>query len=97
MLEPNNIVGHDSAKWLPWLDDLAACSLRDYDMAAVPPTLIVHGSEDIVTSYKQAEALHRALPSVRLELFSGCAHAPQLHNRRKVRQYIEDHVRNHVV
>ncbi len=45
------------------------------DRAAVPPTLIVHGSDDVVIPAANADLLARRWPGAQVELFEGCAHA----------------------
>ena len=38
------------------------------------PVLIVRGAEDLITSPRQAETMHRLLPQSDLEVFPGCGH-----------------------
>ncbi len=41
----------------------------------MPPTLIVHGNDDVVIPAGNADRLARRWPGARVELFEGCAHA----------------------
>ncbi len=98
LLEPHNAVGHDSARWLPWLEDMAARPLHDArELRSVPPALIMHGKEDAILSHRQAWALHAVLPGSRLELFDACGHAPHLHDTPRVKRLIEEHAARHVL
>ena len=38
------------------------------------PTLVIHGTEDQMLSYKNAEAIARAIPGARLEILDGVGH-----------------------
>jgi pimeloyl-ACP methyl ester carboxylesterase len=38
------------------------------------PVLIVRGAEDLITSPRQAETMHRLVPQSELEVFPGCGH-----------------------
>jgi pimeloyl-ACP methyl ester carboxylesterase len=38
------------------------------------PVLIVRGAEDIITTPRQAETMHRLMPQSDLEVFPGCGH-----------------------
>ena len=38
------------------------------------PTLVIHGTEDEMLSYRNGEAIARAIPGARLELLDGVGH-----------------------
>lgn len=86
MREVMSQLGHhldvdNTNRWLPWLDALAAGSLRDTDFSAAPPTTIIHGEADAVVPIAQGEALARQLPDARLIRWEGTGHAPHLHDK----------------
>jgi 3-oxoadipate enol-lactonase len=58
----------------------------------VPPTLVLHGSEDIVIPPANAEALAARWPSARVELFAGCGHAVMAQEPARVAAAIRAHV-----
>src|SRR5207302_1837465 len=41
------------------------------------PTLVIHGSEDNVVDYRNAELLAERIPGARLELIPGTGHSPE--------------------
>ena len=58
---------------------------------AVPPTLIVHGNDDVVIPAGNADRLARRWPGARVELFEGCAHAVMAQEPRRVAAAIHAH------
>lgn len=78
----------NTARWLPWLDDLAAYTLEHTDLSAIPETLILHGEEDAIVPIAQSEKLVKRLKSGILERWKACAHAPHLHDSETFRARI---------
>ncbi len=72
-----------------WLEQLAMIRACDMDMAGFPPTAIVHGERDIIAPPEHAQYLHKAIVGSELHLLEGCAHAPHLHDARKLREIVE--------
>lgn len=60
------------------LNILLTLDLRDAVGAIAQPTLIVHGTHDLLTPLPAAQWLAQALPAARLEVVPGAAHAPFL-------------------
>jgi pimeloyl-[acyl-carrier protein] methyl ester esterase len=81
----------DTARWLPWLDDLAETSLRGVDASALPPTLLIYGTEDAIVPIAQAEKMHQLLPQATVSRWVGAAHAPHLHDAARVLHEIASH------
>jgi 3-oxoadipate enol-lactonase len=54
-------------------------AIRSHDTSArlgtiTAPTLVLHGTEDQMLSYRNGEAIARAIPGARLEIFDGTGH-----------------------
>ncbi len=79
----------DTARWLPWLQQLGAGSLRDVDLAALPPTLIIHGTNDHIVPIAQGEMLAGRIPGAQLQRWEEAGHAPHLHDKLRLLQVIE--------
>lgn len=85
------------ARWLPWLDALAEYQTDAGRLASAPPTLIIHGMNDAIVPMAQSEALARALPQAKLNLWEGAGHAPHLHDAARLRAEIAAHRALHAV
>ena len=59
--------------------------------AGVPPTLVLHGTEDVVIPPANAGALAERWPGAKVELFEGGAHAVMAQDPRRVAAAIRDH------
>lgn len=81
----------NTARWLPWLDDLGEHSLQGVDTSAMPPTLLIYGTEDAVVPVKQGEKMLEILPQATLSRWEGAAHAPHLHDATRVLHEIATH------
>lgn len=81
----------NTARWLPWLEELAAYSLHAADLAAIPPTLLVHGTEDAIVPLAQSEVLAQRLPDATLVRWEGVAHAPHLRDAMRLLHDIAVH------
>lgn len=81
----------DPEHWLPWFDALGQVSLHGVDLSALPPTLIVHGTEDAIVPLAQATLLAQAIPHAQLDLWSDVAHAPQLHDATRLNAAMATH------
>ena len=88
---------HNTARFLPWLDDLAAYSLADENLASVPPTLIIHGMNDAIVPHAQGEKLQQILPQAQLSSWAEVGHAPHVHDAARLRAEIEHHRALHKV
>jgi pimeloyl-[acyl-carrier protein] methyl ester esterase len=60
------------------LNILSALDLRDAVSAITQPTLIVHGTHDMLTPLPAAQWLAQVMPAARLDVIPGAAHAPFL-------------------
>lgn len=85
----------DVARWLPWLEDLAAQRLDVSALASAPPTLIIHGMNDAIVPLAQSEYLARHLPQATLHRWADVAHAPHLHDAARLRAEIAAHRATH--
>lgn len=81
-----------SRDWLKWLDALSHFSCESLDLSLLPPTLLVHGAQDVVVLPNQSQRFAQRIPSSRLELWEDAGHAPHLHNSNRLRQLLEEHV-----
>lgn len=57
------------------------------------PTLIVHGLEDQVIPYSEAEAMAKAIPNSKLELIEGAGHMPGLEQQAAFDRALSDFLR----
>lgn len=88
---------HDRKKvmennWGRWLEHLKIFSCRELRFDHFPATLIIHGDQDAVVRYEQADFFTRHLPHSRVETMPGCGHAPHWHDTQKIQELIEKHV-----
>lgn len=95
-----SLLGHhpqveNTVRWLPWLDELGSVSLQALDLSRVPPTLIVHGTQDAIVPVAQAQMLADQLPSASVSLWEGVAHAPHWHDGARLLREIETHRAQH--
>jgi len=79
----------ETQRWLPWMDILRTYSGHDQDYSALPPVLIIHGTEDVIVPFAQAEHLIEAIPSARLDAWQGCGHAPHIHDPVRMQESIQ--------
>lgn len=87
----------NTARWLPWLDALAAARLDVSTLASAPPTLIIHGMNDAIVPVAQSEALADALPEVTLAIWADAGHAPHVHDGPRLVAAIAAHRQQHGV
>lgn len=78
--------------WATWLDTLTTYSCRDVDFSCFPPTLLIHGDQDVVIYPDQSHAFQSAMPGANLLMLQGCGHAPHWHDAKRVRAAIEEHI-----
>jgi pimeloyl-ACP methyl ester carboxylesterase len=78
--------------WLPWMQRLDGFSSINLDFAHFPPTLILHGKNDVVVRHEQSELFASKLPKVKLVTFKNAGHAPHWHDAAKVTQLIAEHL-----
>lgn len=81
----------NTARFLPWLDDLGRFDAATLDLANLPPTLIIHGMNDQIVPHAQAELLQRQLPNAHLSSWAGTAHAPHVKDPARVKAEIAAH------
>jgi 3-oxoadipate enol-lactonase len=62
--------------------------------AEAPPTLVLHGTEDVVIPPANAAALAARWPGARVELFEGCGHAAMAQEPVAVAAAIRGHIAN---
>lgn len=86
-----------TVRWLPWLDALAAAQLTYLPLDHAPPTLIIHGMNDAIVPYTQAQLLADKLPHAAIELWPEVGHAPHAHDAARLRASIHAHRKQHGV
>lgn len=75
---------------LAGLDWLRTVNLRPQLARVTTPTLLVHGEHDPLMPLPAAQTLMQALPTARLEVMPGAAHAPFLHDPETFAQHLGD-------
>lgn len=73
-----------------WLAELGAFSCKNIAWENVPQTLLMHGENDTVVNFHQAEQLAKLLPQSHVVKMVGCGHAPHLHNGKLVTAIIKE-------
>ncbi len=68
----------ETARWLPWLDHLAASSFEGFVPPYQPEVLVVHGAADIVIPAAQAKYWSRIFPQVQVMILPEVSHAPHV-------------------
>jgi pimeloyl-ACP methyl ester carboxylesterase len=81
----------DIGRWLPWLEDLAHYRLDMVGLASAPPTLIIHGMNDVIVPHAQSEYLARHLPRAQLNSWAQVGHAPHAHDAVRLRREMHEH------
>ncbi len=74
--------------WLRWLDMLDGFSFENIDMGLMPPTLLIHGTQDAVVDFEQSHEFTKAIPQARHIAIQGAGHAPHFHDEKSVQNYI---------
>ena len=87
----------NTARWLPWLTWLGADNVSDVAGANLPPTLIIHGTEDAIVHPAQAEKLREVIPHAAVSLWPNVGHAPHVHDSERLRAEIAAHRKAHGV
>lgn len=90
------LLGHhhaveDTARWLPWLDDLGATSLDKLNLSALPRTLLVQGVNDAIVPAAQAERFANHAPQITVERWDDVSHAPHMHDAARLTASIVNH------
>lgn len=62
-----------------WLNELSHATFANLKIADFPETMIVHGKNDKIISFHNAERLAEHLPKSRLYSLDECGHAPHMH------------------
>jgi pimeloyl-ACP methyl ester carboxylesterase len=84
------MLAHD---WLRWLDDLNGLTLHGASLAEMPPTLLLHGANDVVVTPDQSRYYTGLLPQAKLVMLEACGHAPHWHDPQLVRDTVEGFIR----
>ncbi len=82
-----SVLGND---WLRWLDDLNGFSFHGKNLKEMPPTLLIHGTNDAIVYPQQSQHFASQLPHSRLVMFKECGHAPHWHNPVLVRNTVKE-------
>lgn len=77
-----------------WLKELYNFNCNTIDYTSFPPTLIIHGEQDHIVPVAQAEELASQFPHSKLVIFSHAAHAPHLHDSKKICRMIGTFLRD---
>jgi pimeloyl-ACP methyl ester carboxylesterase len=98
----HEMLGHhpeveNTARWLPWLDTLAHELIGDMSGVELPPTLLVHGTNDAIVPHTQSEIWAKKMPHATLHSWQDVSHAPHLHDAARLRAEIAAHRAHHGV
>jgi pimeloyl-[acyl-carrier protein] methyl ester esterase len=77
--------------WLSWLHALDGFSAQDLPLADFPPTVLVHGKNDVVVDFRQSEYLAQRLPQAKVILWDDCGHAPHWHDPQALKELMGTH------
>lgn len=80
----------EGMEWLFWFDELERFSCRHLDFSGFPPTHIIHGDNDAVIPFANAEHLHAQIAGSTLHKLEKCGHAPHWHDENFVKTIITD-------
>ena len=78
--------------WLRWLELLDGFSFDETHLAGFPPTLLIHGDNDVVVAPKQSQRFASAIPQANLIRYKDCGHAPHWHDSVAVKQAIQEFI-----
>ncbi len=87
----------NTARWLPWLEAMAAYKMDISRLEFLPPTLIIHGMNDAIIKLTQSEYIERYMADAQLNPWAETGHAPHLHDPSRVKAEIEEHRLNYEV
>jgi len=76
------------AQLVYWLDELARFSCFNVDFSNMPRTLYFHGAGDMIVHVAQAQYFQQRIKDFHEVIFSGCGHAPQLSDGKRLREMI---------
>lgn len=85
---PQYLAPMEGMQWLFWFDELARYSCRELDFSGFPPTHIIHGEEDAVIPFANAEAFCERIAGAQLHRLKKCGHAPHWHDANFVKAVI---------
>jgi pimeloyl-ACP methyl ester carboxylesterase len=78
--------------WLRWLDLLDGFSFDEAHLVDFPPTLLLHGNNDVVVEPVQSQRFLKTIPRSKLIGFKDCGHAPHWHDSTSVMQAIQEFI-----
>jgi pimeloyl-[acyl-carrier protein] methyl ester esterase len=81
----------NTARWLPWLEDLGRTGLHHFTWTAIPKTQLIHGANDVIVPVAQAQLYAQKFPEIQVEIWEDCGHAPHLHAPEILRARILEH------
>lgn len=76
--------------WLRWLDDLNGFTFHGKNLKAMPPTLLLHGCNDVVVAPEQSQHFASLLPQSKLVMYKECGHAPHWHDPAAVQKVVKE-------
>ncbi|MFO0389591.1 MAG: alpha/beta fold hydrolase [Alphaproteobacteria bacterium] len=79
--------------WLRWLDDLNGFTFHGKNLEDIPPTLLIHGTNDAIVYPEQSQHFASLLPQAKLVMLEDCGHAPHWHNPEFVRDTVREFIR----
>jgi pimeloyl-ACP methyl ester carboxylesterase len=77
--------------WLEWLHLMDGFSCADLHLADFPPTLLVHGEDDVVVTPDQSQQFAHAIPHAKLSLWPHTGHAPHWHDTALLQALIKEY------
>lgn len=82
----------NTARWLPWLEALGAYRHRKQnELLDNVGVQLVHGKQDAVADFAQAQAWKGAYPHMQLHAWDEAGHAPHLHDAARLRKLLHSH------
>lgn len=81
-------------RWSFWLDVLEEQKHHHLQFKNFPPTLLIHGKQDVIIPYAQGKILAERIPGSLIGL-KDAGHAPHLHDPEAIRFAIYEHAATH--
>lgn len=78
--------------WLRWLDMLDGFSSSVLDFGKFPPSLIIHGMQDKVVDYTQAQEFMKRITGAKHIMLQDAGHAPHWHDTNLIKRHIGEYL-----
>lgn len=81
------------SNWQHWLSELEQFSFSVLPHAEIPPTLLIHGKNDVVVGHEHSDYFLDSFPNITRVSLDECGHAPHWHHPEYISEIIKDHCR----